>query len=226
TDEIRTFTWQMIDFLMEKQIKLLVIACNTATAVVIEEARKTLPIPVIGVIRPGSVAALKSTQKNHIAVIGTTGTVNSGAYERELITLNKYVQVESLACPMFVPLVEQGNLNSEEPIKKVTKSLLPLQNSSSDTLILGCTHYPLLSQVIQKVVGNDKTLISSGEETAKEVEAILFENSLQYNGPKRNIENCSYTTSDTEMFKKIGEDWLEIKMSHLEKIQLSQYVSV
>lgn len=219
SEEVRKFTWQMIDRLMDEGIKMLVIACNTATAVVLEEVKATLPIPVIGVIHPGAIAALKLTKQDHVAVIGTTGTIQSRAYEKALKNINSNIQVESLACPNFVPLVEKGILNGDEALEIVSETLQPLLHKSFDTMILGCTHYPLLREVIQEVVGEKKLLISSGDETAREVSALLYHKNLLYT-EERNPVHIFYTTGSCDTFKKIGGSWLGMELLHVENISL------
>lgn len=158
SEEVREFTWQMIDRLMNEGIKMLVIACNTAAAVVLEEVKEKLPIPVIGVVRPGAISALKLTKNHHVAVIGTIGTIQSKAYEKALKAINSKVKIDSLACPKFVPLVERGIFHGEEAKEVVSESLKPLLHKEFDTLILGCTHYPLLRDVIQEVIGSDRQI--------------------------------------------------------------------
>ena len=177
-EEVKRFTWQMTQFLLEKEIKMLVIACNTATAVVLEEISEELSIPVLGVIHPGARAAIKATKNHRIGVIGTVGTVKSAAYEKALKQINKRTKVTSLACPKFVPLVESGEYEGSVAKKIVAETLHPLKNKGLDTLILGCTHYPLLEHLIQNVMGYGVKVISSGEETASEVSTILFHSGL------------------------------------------------
>ncbi|PRO64932.1 glutamate racemase [Alkalicoccus urumqiensis] len=206
-EEVRRFTWEMIDYLMEKNIKLLVIACNTATAVVLEEAREKLSIPVLGVIHPGAVAALKATDKEHIGVIGTEGTIHSGAYHQELTSINNRVRVVSLACPEFVPLVESGRAWKPEAESIVRKSLEPMLAYDIDTLILGCTHYPLLAPQIQKACGSGVTVIASGEETAREVSSLLYFQKLQCSSD-RPPNHRFYTTGSTTNFEHIAFSWI------------------
>ncbi len=218
--EVRQYTWEMINYLIERDIKMLVIACNTATAVVLEEARNKLNIPVIGVIHPGAIAALKVTKNDHVAVIGTVGTINSQAYKNTLLSINNQIKVESLACPQFVPLVENGILNGEEAYEIVAKSLQPLQNTEIDTLILGCTHYPLLSDVIKEVMGKKVEIISSGDETAREVSALLYHKHLLYTG-NRQPNHTFYTTGEEERFKIFAEGWLETRIPFVTTISLT-----
>lgn len=217
-DQVREFTWQMTNFLLEKDIKMLVIACNTATAVALEEIKAALDIPVVGVILPGTRAALKSTLNYRVGVIGTKGTINSHSYEKALKGKAPTTQVYSLACPKFVPIVESNQYSSSVAKKIVAETLKPLVKQKLDTLILGCTHYPLLRPVIQNVMGTDIHLIDSGAETVGEVSMLLDYFDIA-NGPdnqKRLTE--FYTTSSPQMFDEIADNWLagfEIQAKHI-----------
>lgn len=219
-EEIRQFTWEMTNYLLGYDIKMLVIACNTATAVALEEIRDTLNIPVIGVVHPGARTALKITKNYHIGVIGTVGTVKSGAYEQALKSINSDVKVESLACPKFVPLVESGQFEGEEAKQIVAESLEPLKDRPIDTLILGCTHYPLLSPLIQQYMGEHVKLICSGDETAREASTILHHSGLLYTGNKRR-EHIFFTTGSKETFQQIASKWFGHPIEHVETIRLS-----
>jgi len=221
-EEVRIFTWQMANFLMEKQIKMLVIACNTATAVVLDEMRKKLPIPVIGVIQPGARAALKLTKNEKVGIIGTIGTIKSGAYTKALKNVNDRVNVFPLSCPKFVPLVESGEYHSAIAKKIVAESLIPLKGTGLDTLILGCTHYPLLQTSIQKVVGKHVQVVSSGEETAREMSVILNHYQL-LSPPAKKAEYLFYTTGSKEIFREIASNWLGLEQLHIETILLDDY---
>ncbi|MBM7838535.1 glutamate racemase [Alkalihalobacillus xiaoxiensis] len=221
TEEVRQFTWEMIYELLNKQVKMIVIACNTATAVVLEEARIALEIPVIGVIQPGAVRAMQTTKNQHIAVIGTTGTISSHAYTSALTAISEDVQVESLACPLFVPLVEQGILNGQEAEQIVATSLEPLADSLFDTLILGCTHYPLLKPVIEKAMPNHVHVISSGEETAREVSSLLHYHNLNRTAACPPIHRF-YTTGEAEPFREFAERWLTINAQNVDTISLKR----
>jgi len=218
-EEIRQFTWEMTNYLLQYDIKMLVIACNTATAVVLEEIRAKLPIPVIGVVHPGARAALKVTKNEHIGVIGTVGTVKSGAYEKALKSINSQVQVESLACPKFVPLVESGVFDGAEAKQIVAESLEPLKSSDIDVLILGCTHYPLLSPLIHEYMGKKVKLICSGDETAREVSAILHHSGLLNTGERRD-DHLFLTTGPKELFQKIASQWFGKPVENVHTIEL------
>jgi glutamate racemase len=217
--EVKKYTWELTTFLLKKNIKMLVIACNTATAAVLDDIREELNIPVIGVIYPGARSAIKRTKNFCVGIIGTEGTVKSGAYEKALKSLNSKLSVKSQACPKFVPLVESGELAGELAEKIVRESLQPLLNQKLDTLILGCTHYPLLEPLIQEVMGQNVNVISSGDETAREVSTIL-----QYNGILETNEEESdhefYTTGSKEIFSKIASQWLGKNITNVKKINL------
>ncbi|WP_163653624.1 glutamate racemase [Listeria sp. PSOL-1] len=218
-EEVKEFTWQMTNFLVEQGVKMIVIACNTATAAALKDIRANLNIPIIGVIQPGSRAALKETRNNHIGVIGTVGTVQSLAYPNALRGLNQYVEVDSLACPKFVPIVESFEYKSPIAKKIVAESLLPLKSTKIDTLILGCTHYPLLKPIIENVMGDDVTVINSGEETASEVSALLdYHDLLEKQVGK--INHRFFTTGSVDIFKDIASDWLDFKDMVVEHIHL------
>lgn len=204
-EEVRKFTWEMVNFLLKKNIKLLVIACNTATAFAIDELKKHLEIPIIGVINPGSRAAINATVNEQIGVIGTEGTVESGAYPAALRKINPDLLVQAVACPLFVPIVEKGIFTGDEVKQVVKKSLLPFANNKHmDTLILGCTHYPLLKPVIQEVIGEHVTIISSSEETARETSAVLELEHLQTKRAHPAVHEF-YSTGDMDIFYKIAE---------------------
>ncbi|MBN8191174.1 glutamate racemase [Bacillus sp. NTK074B] len=217
--EVKTFTWEMTQYLMEYDIKMLIIACNTATAVVLDEIQTHLDIPVIGVIHPGARAAIKHTYNKKIGVLGTVGTINSGAYVKALLSLHGNLDVTPLACPKFVPLVESGEYDSSMASDIVGETLQPLRNSGIDTLILGCTHYPLLQSKIQAYMGPDVSVISSGDETAREVSTILDYYNLLYRGVQH-PEHRFFNTGSSAIFSTIASDWLTIGEVKAETIRL------
>ena len=217
--ETKKFTWEMTNFLMDRGIKMLVIACNTATAAALEEIKRSLPIPVLGVIYPGARAALKATQNIKIGVLGTIGTIQSNAYPKALRSINGKAEVISLACPKFVPLVESGQYKSPIAKKVVAETLLPLKGTGIDTLILGCTHYPLLEEIIQNTAGPRVKVISSGDETAREVSAILdYKHLLRQSDSKP--EHRFYTTGSSSIFGEIARDWLAASDLRIETVSL------
>ncbi|MCT2537915.1 glutamate racemase [Aquibacillus koreensis] len=220
-EEIIQYTWEMVEFLLRKNIKILVVACNTATAFTLDQLRQELPIPVIGVIQPGARSAIKMSQNMRIGVIGTEGTIQSKAYPKALQNINSSIRVNDLACPRFVPMVESGVLSGPEAYKVVYESLKPLKDKNHiDTLILGCTHYPLLRDTIQEVMGEHVQIISSGEETAREVSTIMGYQKKLYNGD-RVPHHQFYTTGRVEVFRSIANIWLDQPIDILENAKLT-----
>jgi glutamate racemase len=177
-EEVRKFALEIMDSLVEEDVKLLVVACNAAASTTLEEARSRYPVPVIGVIEPGVRAGIAATRNRRVGLIGTQVTVNSGAYDRVVEASRANVILFSQACPRFVEFVEAGDTTSEELVAVAEKYLLPLKAKGVDTLILGCTHYPLLMGVIQFVMGEDVVLISSAEVTATEIYSQLLRHQM------------------------------------------------
>ncbi|PSL35182.1 glutamate racemase [Planomicrobium soli] len=208
--EVRKYTWQMATALMQKKIKLLVIACNTATAAALNSLQKNLPIPVIGVIFPGARAAVTSSSTKEIAVLGTLGTVKSGAYEKAIKSLVSSSHVVQLACPKFVPLVESDEYEGEFARDMVRETLSELEGESFDTAILGCTHYPLLQTFIEEAFGKGVHVLSSAEETAKDVERHLEYLNQCATRTKPPVHHF-YTSGSTPIFTAIIQKWLEIE---------------
>lgn len=206
--EVKAYTWQMTHFLLAKNIKMLVIACNTATAVVLKEIQETLDIPVVGVIAPGSQAALKHTKNNKVGVIATEMTVSQGAYGQAIRDQSSDTNVLEVACPLFVPLVEEHEANSPKAKMIVSESLKPFLNTGIDTLVLGCTHYPLLKQTIQNHLGSEVTLIDSGAETVNVVSFLLDYSKLTADPKGESLKHYFYTTEDPIKFKEISDEWL------------------
>lgn len=209
-EQVQAFTWQMVNFLLTKHIKMLVIACNTATAAALPLIKAKLSIPVIGVIKPGSRAALKATRTGHIGIIATEGTVKSGAYTQALRMKAPDIRLTSLAAPKFVSLVESNEAHSPIAKRVVADTLQPLLHTDIDTLVLGCTHYPILRPIIQNVMGSGVTLIDSGAETVNDVSMLLDYFDLA-NDSHETPTHDYYTTGAPSMFDELGEAWLELK---------------
>lgn len=220
-EEVKKFTWQMTQYLLKHNIKMLIIACNTATAAVLEEIKNELDIPVLGVIHPGARAALKMSQSLQIGVIGTIGTVKSQAYDQALRSINKWVRVDSLACPKFVPIVESGEFEGPIVQRVIAETLKPLKDKKIDTLILGCTHYPLLGPVISNYMGNGIKVISSGEETAREASVILHHSGLM-NTSNQKADHRFFTTGSRDIFQRIASLWLGENISYVQTIKIDQ----
>jgi glutamate racemase len=177
-ETVTRFSREIVDFLMTKNPKMIVVACNTASAYSLPLIRSTVGVPVVGVIEPGADAAVRATRNRRVGVIGTRATVESGAYLDAIQDRESRVRVFSKACPLFVPLIEEGWIEHRVTHEIASDYLKSLVDCEVDTLILGCTHYPLLKGVIQSVVGRNVILVDSAEETAKEVESRLKESRL------------------------------------------------
>ncbi len=220
--QVIDYTWEMTRFLLTKKIKMLVIACNTATAVALDDIRQQLEIPVVGVILPGTRAAVKASKNQRIGIIGTVGTIQSGSYEKAIHSRVRQAEIYSLACPKFVPLVESNQAQSPIAKKVVAETLMPLQNKKIDTLVLGCTHYPLLRPIIQNVMGKGVQLIDSGSETISEVSMLLDYFQLANLGAMTPGTLSCYTTGSTKMFDAIANDWLLTQTIQSIQIQLGE----
>jgi len=205
-------------FLFSKDIKFLVVACNTASSVSLDKIKSVVPIPVIGVIEPGAKAAVKATRNKKIGIIGTEATVRSDSYKMLIQAIDKDVAVTALSCPLFVPLVEEGWTDGEITSLIAEKYLKEMKNKDIDTLVLGCTHYPLLKKVISRVMGETVSLIDSAVEVAKDVRTILETSGLnrkQEVSPPREF----YVTDSPVRFVKVGERFLGNKIEHIELIK-------
>lgn len=212
--EVKEYIWQLTNFLLKKGIKMLVIACNTGTAAALDDIRSTLDIPVVGVIHPGSRAAIKRTQNHHIGIIGTQGTVSSKLYERVLLEKANHLTVTSVACPEFVRIVEENKMKEPAIVPVIARQLADFNDTNIDTLILGCTHYPLLKRQIQQVMGGSVELIDSGVETINEVSTLLDYFSLSRTAEdaiQHHPHYSFYTTGEVDSFAKFAMDWLDLE---------------
>ena len=178
-DDIKRYALEVADYLIHRDVKLLVVACNSVEVSAIDDIAHRAGIPVVGVIDPGTRAAVRTTRNGIIGLIGTQATVTSGAYDRAVRATNADVTLRSQACPAFVEHVERGDTTSPELREAARGYLSPLMADGIDTLILGCTHYPLLSGLLQRELGPGVVLVSSAEETAKDVYAALLDHDLQ-----------------------------------------------
>lgn len=213
---IREYSFQNTRFLLSHKIKILVIACNSASSVALNDIASRVDIPVVGVILPGALAATKNTKNNKIAVIGTYATISSKAYQKAINEINPDIAVYGKACPLFVPLVEEGWFDNQIAKLAAIEYLTPLMKNNFDTLVLGCTHYPLLKSTIQSVVGENIKLIDSGVETAHFVKKILTQKKLLNNSKLK--PNIQFFVSDLpHKFKEIGEMFLGQKIEKLFK---------
>jgi glutamate racemase len=206
-EEIRGFALEIAAHLVARSVKMLVVACNSIEVAAIADLADAHGVPVVGVIEPGTRAAARTTRNRRVGLIGTEATVRSGAYERTMDELVPDVDLICRACPAFVDHVERGDTSSDELLGRAREYLEPLREAGVDTLILGCTHYPMLSGLIQLVMGEDVVLVSSAEETAKDVYAALVSSNLLHRGhgePRHEF----LTTGDPDMFRRISHHFL------------------
>jgi glutamate racemase len=214
-DTVVRYSREITDFLRGEGVKAVVVACNTATAHALPILREENDLPIVGVIEPGSRAAARATRTKRVGVIGTQGTIRSGAYERAIASVEPGADITALACPLFVPLVEEGWLDTEATRLIAREYLEPMANADIDTLVLGCTHYPLLKKVIGSVVGRDVRLIDSAEETAAETGEVLREKGISHEAT--DDARYRFIASDApEQFLRVGQRFLGASIDRVE----------
>jgi len=218
-DTVIRYSQEIAAFLFKRDIKLLVVACNTASAVALPTLRKSLPIPVVGVIEPGAKRAVEVTRSGVIGVIGTNGTIRSSAYSRAIKRLSPESSVLARPCPLFVPLAEEGWTDNEVARMTAHLYLDELREAKVDTLVLGCTHYPLLKKTIADVMGPDVMLVDSAAETARTVTAILTEKKL-LRPPEEQGNQHYYVTDIPAGFIRVGNRFLGGKLGDVYQVSL------
>lgn len=204
--EVRSFALEVMDALVAEDVKMLVIACNSAASVVLEEARRIYGVPVLSVIEPGARAAVAATRNGRVGVIGTRATISSGAYDAAVGRLGAPVRLFSKSCPRFVEFVERGDTTSDELLAAAKTYLTPLLEQGVDTLLLGCTHYPLLAGAIGYIMGDGVVLISSAEVTAAETYVQLKERDLLNVTTRRGTHR--FVASSESVFSELGARFL------------------
>jgi glutamate racemase len=213
-ETVARYSFECTDFLMSKQIKVLVVACNTVSAISLPEIRDRVAIPVIGVIEPGAKAAVAA----RLGVIGTEATIQSNAYFRAIRDLDESIEFFGLACPLFVPLVEEGWTEGDIARLVAEKYLASLKDKGIDTIVLGCTHYPLLKKVIREVL-DGSSIIDSAVETGKALKEVLGEGPLLNTSGTQGAHRF-FVTDSTEKFVAVGERFLGRGIREIERIQL------
>ncbi len=214
-DTVRRYSSEIASFLAHEGVKAVVVACNTATAHALEMLQADLPLPVIGVVQPGARAAVRGAHGGAIGVIGTAGTIASGAYERAIRALAPDIRIAARACPLFVPLVEEGWLDTEATRLIAGEYLAPMTAERVDTLVLGCTHYPLLKPLLSRIMGPHVRLIDSAEETAAETARVLNERGLR--APAESRGEHRFVASDAaEQFLRMGQRFLGSAIERVE----------
>ena len=217
---VRKYVESTAGFLLSKNVKMLVVACNTASAYAVETLGESLDVPVVGVVEPGARKAAEATANGKIGIIGTQATVRSGAYEKKLREFGPPgLETHSKPCPLFVPLAEEGWENDETALMVAEKYLAELRERAVDVLILGCTHYPLLKNTIARVMGNGVTLVDSAEETARETRRMLAERELLRDGDgERNMS--FYLTDGSDAFVSVASRFLGRPVEEAEVVDI------
>lgn len=221
-ETIITYTRQIIRFLTGKGVKVIVIACNTASAFALETIKSEIDIPVIGVVRPGAKVAAETTVNRRIGVIGTEGTIQSGIYNELLNETNSNIKVFGKACPLFVPLVEEGLINDSVTVEMAKRYIGELLKDDIDTLVLGCTHYPLLRKTIRNIVGDKVTLVNPAYETAKSLKEVLLEQGLD-NDLTLKTDHKFYVSDGAEKFKKFANSILPCEVVETKDVNIENY---
>ncbi len=218
-ETVLRFSRENLAFLKRKNVKIIVVACNTASSVALPKLLEEEETPLVGVLLPGARAAARATKNKRVGVIGTTATIRSGGYEDALWALEPQIKIWSRACPLFVPLVEEGWHEDEITYLTAKRYLDPMADFGADALVLGCTHYPVIKNVISSVVGESVVLVDSARETAAEVERVLKAKNLRCDAETPGRITV-YVTDIPYLFKEVGERFLRRPMERVERIDL------
>jgi glutamate racemase len=224
-DEVRRFAAEIGGYLEEQGVKLIVAACNTATSAALPQLQETLNVPVVGVITPEAHAAVLATRNRRVGLMATPGTVEAGRYHELVHALDAGVEFHAIACPSLVPLIESPDPFSADTTEAVRGYAEPLKEAGVDTVILGCTHYPLIRPIFQRVFGRDVTLVFSAEETAREVAETLARKGIE-NEARREGTYRFLTTGDPEAFREMGRRFLQLPIEQVEHVTLQELTAV
>jgi glutamate racemase len=220
-DEVRGFAREIGSFLEAQDVKLIVVACNTATSAALPQLQEELTVPVLGVLTPEAHAAVQATRNRRVGLLATQGTVDSGRYAQLVHGLDAGVSLLSVACPRLVPLIESDDPYGADTEAAVREYAAPLKDAGVDTVILGCTHYPLIRPLFQRVFGRDVTLVFSAEETAREVAGTLERKRIE-SDPSREGTYRFLTTGDPAAFREMGRRFLQLPIGEVEHVTLAQ----
>ena len=219
--EIRRFALEIASFLEAGGVKLIVAACNSATAAALPELQERLSVPVLGVLTPEARAAVQATRNRRIGLLATEATVASGRYTGAVLALDAGAEVVEVACPKLVPLIEEGSPGDGRLVEAVREYAAPLKRESVDTVILGCTHYPLIRPLFERVFGRDVRLVFSAEETAREVAETLARKGIE-NATAREGACRFLTTGRPEEFRALGERFLQLPLGDVERVGVAE----
>jgi glutamate racemase len=224
-DEIRRFAREIGAFLEARGVKLVVTACNAATSAALPQLQAELAVPVVGVITPEAHAAVQSTRNRRIGLLATQATVDAGRYAELVHALDAGVELFPVACPRLVPLIESDDPFAAETTEAVREYAVPLKRAGVDTVILGCTHYPLIRPIFQRVFGRDVRLVFSAEETAREVAETLARKGIE-NDSGREGGYRFITTGDPESFRRLGGRFLQLPIAEVEQVELAHVEAI
>ena len=216
--EVRVYAREIARFLAAEDVKLILVACNTATAAALPELQEELDVPVVGVIAPEAHAAVQATRNRRIGLLATQATVTSARYERLVRTLDAGAELVAVACPRLVPLIEGDDPFGEATVAAVRDYAAPLKAAGVDTVILGCTHYPLIRPILQRVFGRDVTLVFSAEETAREVAETLARKGIEHAADREGTYRFQ-TTGDPVQFRTMGQRFLQLPIGEVEHVE-------
>jgi glutamate racemase len=224
-EEVREFSREIGAFLERQDVKLIVVACNAATSAALPQLQEELTVPVLGVITPEAHAAVQATRNRRVGLLATQLTVEAGRYARLVHDLDAGVDFLPVACPRLVPLIEGDDPYGPETEEAVREYAAPLKAASVDTVILGCTHYPLIRPILQRVFGRDVTLVFSAEETAREVAETLARKRIEHD-TAREGDYRFLTTGDPDAFREMGRRFLQLPIGEVEHVTLQELTTV
>jgi glutamate racemase len=219
--EIRRFAHEIGAYLAAQDVKLIVVACNAATSAALPDLQEELEVPVIGVITPEAHAAVQATRNRRIGLLATQATVTAGRYDALVRTLDAGARLTAVPCPKLVPLIESDDPYGEDTVAAVREYAAPLKEAGVDTVILGCTHYPLIRQIFQRVFGRGVTLVFSAEETAREVAETLARKGIE-NEESRDGTYRFLTTGDPPVFRDVGARFLQLPIGEVDRVEIAE----
>jgi glutamate racemase len=220
---VQRYSLEIASMLLEENAKTVIVACNTASAVALAQLTESVPVSVTGVILPGARAAVTATRSGHVGVIGTRATIKSGAYERALRSLNSEIRVTGRACPLLVPLIEEGWLERPITDEIIMQYVGPIVDEGIDTLVLGCTHYPLLRGAMARLLGSAITLVDSAENCAHAVRDLLVRENLQ--APGANAGRLQVALTDQpDSFLRVAREALQLDVGEVQLREVSAHV--
>ncbi|MFH0916977.1 MAG: glutamate racemase [bacterium] len=215
--EVRRLAFSAVDFLVARNVKLIIIACNSAAAAALPQLQAGFSTPIVGVVMPGARAAVQETRNRRVGIMATEATVNSDAYQNALQALDAGLEVFAVACPRLAPLIQEGDVFSEQTERAAREYVAPLKEAAVDTVILGCTHYPLISPMLRRLLGPRVALINSAEETAREVGEILERKAIG-NADQREGDYCFFATGNSGEFREVGARFLQLPIREVTQI--------